>query len=301
MASSYTTHIPARKLKDSCDLCSASKLRCNKQKPTCARCASLNQPCSYSPARRAGRPHRVREKSQQQCLEMPVESMMGLTGDSDQSSEMSLDNATLLGMQSTGHDQNNQHQQQQQQQLAEPLSCQVPNEGSWEGDCTRIAISILEQLDIARRRSGLTHVGSTTTDACQRLLTILVCPCSEQPGVALLVACGCISLMDTVHHCHVAQNTTSPELSTSTTTTPGTEKDISGWPRPSSSHNNSQGGVEQLAKIAKLILQFTDRYSQEPKGSAGWAHTTWLVAPIAALLRFRLQSVTQQAAKRLVF
>ncbi|KAL7940120.1 hypothetical protein V8C42DRAFT_291398 [Trichoderma barbatum] len=297
MASSYANGTPARKLKDSCDLCSASKLRCNKQKPTCARCAALNQPCSYSPARRAGRPHRVREKSQQQCMEMSVESSMRPMGDSDQSSEISLDTTSLLGMQTGRHRGSNE--QHLQQQPDEPLSCQLPIHDTRE-DCTRVAISILEQLDMARRRSGLTHVSSATTDACQRLLTILVCPCSEQPRVALLVACGCIALMDTVHHCHVAQSSSSPELSTSTATTPGTEKDISSWTRPSSSQI-SQGGVEQLAKIAKLILQFTDRYAHEPRGGAGWAQTTWLVAPIAALLRFRLQSVTHQAARRLVF
>ncbi|KAL6812982.1 hypothetical protein GGI42DRAFT_313368 [Trichoderma sp. SZMC 28013] len=213
---------------------------------------------------------------------------------------MSLDTAALLVMHSERHNQNKE-QQHQQQQPAESLSRQVsvPIHDTRE-DCTRVAISILEQLDLARRRPGLTNVNSATTDACQRLLTILVCPCSEKPGVALLVACGCISLMDTVHHCHASQTTTMPDLSASTTSTPSTEKDISNWPRPSSSHN-SQGGVEQLAKIARLILQFTDRYAQEPKGGNGWAQTTWLVAPIAALLRFRLQSVTHQAAKRLVF
>ncbi|KAL7961205.1 hypothetical protein V8C34DRAFT_319974 [Trichoderma compactum] len=299
MASSYTNCTPGRKLKDSCDPCSASKLRCNKQKPTCARCVALNQQCSYSPARRAGRPHRVREKGQHQCSEIAAEPIITSLENSNQSIDMSLDTSTLLVMHSERHNPK-KNEQHQQQQPAGSLSRQVsvPIHDTRE-DCTRVAISILEQLDFARRRPGLTNVNLATTDACQRLLTILVCPCSEKPGVALLVACGCISLMDTVHHCHAFQTTTIPDLSASTTTT-STEKDISNWPRPSSSHN-SQGGVEQLAKIARLILQFTDRYSQEPKGGTGWAQTTWLVAPIAALLRFRLQSVTHQAARRLVF
>ncbi|PTB64862.1 hypothetical protein BBK36DRAFT_1177659 [Trichoderma citrinoviride] len=310
MASSYGTHTPARKLKDSCDLCSASKLRCNKQKPTCARCASLNQPCSYSPARRAGRPHRVREKSQQQSLEMSVDSTMESVGDCSSSREMSLDFSALFGLQSTRYDGSHQQQQQpqQQRQATEHLSCQAPSQDRGSGDCARIAMTILEQLDIARQRANHTSVSSATTDACQRLLTILVCPCSEQPGVALLVACGCISLMDTVHHCHVLQSAPSQEMPTRTTPTPSPEKDLSAWHRPSSSNNNNNNnnnnngqGVEQLAKIAKVILQFTDRYSQEPKGGAAWTQTTWLVAPIAALLRLRLQTVTHQAAKSLVF
>ncbi|KAH8694993.1 hypothetical protein BGW36DRAFT_428889 [Talaromyces proteolyticus] len=47
-----------QKLKDSCDMCSASKIRCDKQKPRCGRCIKLNYPCFYSPARRMGNSHR---------------------------------------------------------------------------------------------------------------------------------------------------------------------------------------------------------------------------------------------------
>jgi hypothetical protein len=45
------------KLKDTCDMCSASKVRCSKEKPVCGRCEQLGYPCFYSPARRMGRPH----------------------------------------------------------------------------------------------------------------------------------------------------------------------------------------------------------------------------------------------------
>ncbi|CAD6503071.1 BgTH12-02741 [Blumeria graminis f. sp. triticale] len=48
---------PTPKLKDSCDMCSASKVRCNKQKPVCDRCERLGCSCFYSPARRVGRPY----------------------------------------------------------------------------------------------------------------------------------------------------------------------------------------------------------------------------------------------------
>ncbi|KAK3297915.1 uncharacterized protein B0H64DRAFT_393389 [Chaetomium fimeti] len=47
---------PPRRLKDSCDMCSASKVRCDRQKPICGRCDKLAYPCFYSPARRVGRP-----------------------------------------------------------------------------------------------------------------------------------------------------------------------------------------------------------------------------------------------------
>lgn len=44
-------------------MCSASKVRCNKEKPICSRCYKLSYPCFYSPARRIGRPHPPRDKS----------------------------------------------------------------------------------------------------------------------------------------------------------------------------------------------------------------------------------------------
>lgn len=37
-------------------MCSASKVRCDRQKPICGRCDKLAYPCFYSPARRVGRP-----------------------------------------------------------------------------------------------------------------------------------------------------------------------------------------------------------------------------------------------------
>ena len=43
------------KLRDSCHGCAASKLRCSKEKPTCARCAKRGVVCEYFATRRAGR------------------------------------------------------------------------------------------------------------------------------------------------------------------------------------------------------------------------------------------------------
>ncbi|KAI6245260.1 hypothetical protein HI914_06548 [Erysiphe necator] len=60
MSSGYSHTNRQLKLKDTCDICSSSKVRCDKQKPTCGRCERLGQPCLYSPARRIGRPSSVR-------------------------------------------------------------------------------------------------------------------------------------------------------------------------------------------------------------------------------------------------
>ncbi|KAK4040409.1 aflatoxin regulatory protein-domain-containing protein [Parachaetomium inaequale] len=44
-----------RKLRDSCTDCASSKVRCSKEKPTCARCARRGMSCTYMVSRRTGR------------------------------------------------------------------------------------------------------------------------------------------------------------------------------------------------------------------------------------------------------
>ena len=56
MASIRTTP----KLRDSCHGCASSKVKCNKEKPTCARCAKRGQTCEYFATKRAGRKHESR-------------------------------------------------------------------------------------------------------------------------------------------------------------------------------------------------------------------------------------------------
>ena len=45
-------HGRPQRTKDTCDMCSASKVKCDKEKPVCSRCRRLEYPCFYSPARR---------------------------------------------------------------------------------------------------------------------------------------------------------------------------------------------------------------------------------------------------------
>lgn len=158
------------------------------------------------------------------------------------------------------------------------------------GDCATLAVSILEQLDTGggNGNPAMTYSNLLIADVCQRLLTILVCPCSEQPDVALLVACGCMSLMDVVRHINTANTA---------------EGNIFDWPVSPPLHSmmgNDQSRVDQLAKIAKVVLNFAEKYSLGVMDGSGWAHTTWVVAPIVALLRSRLQSATHEAIGRLL-
>lgn len=331
----YSAKKTAGKLKDSCDVCSAFKLRCDKQKPTCTRCAAnLNRPCTYSPARRVGRPHAVRRESGQnqnqkrskaqsrsrsdslqQCFGAPdspnppnpnesrVDDPTGIPGRTD--SAIGFDNGCFPNTHTLSLHADNQ-------------SADIPsspcgflntrlNSDATKTDCTRVALSIVEQLETSKRRSGMASTygagGLTATEACQQLLTILICPCSEQAEVALLVASACISLMDVVHG-SVGANSSQGSLSLTPVSHSLSEQDLLLWPRPqSSARSSSSGGQSQvgnLFKIAKVILEFTDRYCQNTKSEPHWEHTRWVIAPVAALLQCRLQSVTQGATKRLV-
>lgn len=189
-----------------------------------------------------------------------------------------------------------------------------------ETDCTKVALAIVEQLENMSkgRHSAAPTCGCsvlTATEACQRLLTILMCPCSERADVALLVVSGCISLMDMVHRSagadpdrgSVSLDVSSSSDGASIISHGSCEPDLLLWSRPQSSSSSSlardgQSQVGDLSKIAKVILQFTDRYCQDTtKGGACWEHTTWIVAPVAALLRCQLHSVTHGVARRMVF
>lgn len=380
LSSYFTTLVrPAnRKLKDSCDLCSSSKVRCDKTKPACSRCASLSHPCSYSPARRAGRPHRIRPGSEKSHgppsglaggvlsrREVPDPTSGSGTGrnssplaNSSLTLSQVLEEAAFLGVQTGNHSLDNASCPKTMTTTPQSTHGLLDTgAGGASFDCASAATSILEQLEVARRRSDFaTNLPALTiTEACQRLLAILVCPCSEKPLVALLLASGCISLVDTArdlsrnhssYHGARAQDTTitSPEVPNSATAPrPGSVDSTSdldafargfNWPMPPPSSSSSSslkssplhvslppvacnsGSVEELAKVAKVISQFTERYhcghEQGPNGAGagsmapgpagtGWAHTTWLLEPLIASLRLRLQSVTLEATERLVF
>ena len=43
------------KLRQTCDACSETKVKCDKRSPRCGRCARLSYECVYSPARRIGK------------------------------------------------------------------------------------------------------------------------------------------------------------------------------------------------------------------------------------------------------
>ena len=333
---------PAGRLKDCCDVCSAFKLRCDKQKPTCIRCANLNRPCTYSPARRAGRPHAVRPESGQNQNQKRSKAQSRSRGDSLQQDFSAPDSANppkngsrkvattgIAGRTDNviGFDNGCFPNTHSLSLHADNQSADIPSSphgflntrldsDATKTDCMRVALSIVEQLEARKRWNGMDGMASTygvgasaggltATEACQRLLTILVCPCSEQAEVALLVASACISLMEVVHG-SIGANSSQAPPSLPLVSQGLSEQDLLLWSRPQSARSSSSDGQSQvgdLFKIAKLVLQFTHRYCHDMKGEPSEPsedHTDWVIAPVAALLRCRLQSVTQGATRRLV-
>ena len=74
-----------KRSKDTCDMCSSSKVKCDKKRPVCGRCNRLDYPCFYSPARRI-RKHPLDDHSptpsagqqqQQQILGAPSTNVIG--------------------------------------------------------------------------------------------------------------------------------------------------------------------------------------------------------------------------------
>ena len=49
------SNVQRRKIRDSCNNCSGQKIRCGKQRPSCARCATKGLVCNYSFSQRTGR------------------------------------------------------------------------------------------------------------------------------------------------------------------------------------------------------------------------------------------------------
>ena len=67
------TTVPAQpKLRDSCHACAASKVKCNKEKPTCSRCAKRGLNCEYFVTKRTGRKRDSRTNEQKHAAHLSI-------------------------------------------------------------------------------------------------------------------------------------------------------------------------------------------------------------------------------------
>lgn len=140
-----------------------------------------------------------------------------------------------------------------------------------EEDCAILAMYTLEELNqtsLKRATSGasLDEMETESVDgpiksvsmAVQSISTILVCPCSQKTDVRILAATVCTAILDT--YGAIIRNCT---------------------------HRQSVRVLDELPRVASLVLQFNKRCTQNSKECSGN-----LLPALGASLKTRLQSLT---------
>ncbi|KAJ5964143.1 uncharacterized protein N7479_004019 [Penicillium vulpinum] len=307
------------KLKDSCDKCSASKVRCTKEKPFCARCDKLGYPCFYSPARRAGRPYRSKkqfpeagnsEESNQSSVRditttqfvdesARLYSRFNASTPVNVTSNSSISNSTLRANSTRPNNENEHHDHSaaRSHYVSDP-------------DCMLVALDLLSEIEGSAEQlrrvypvdaSLLNTTAQTITAAFHRLSTILMCPCSERAEVGMLVSAICMSIIDTL--AMTITNIAGDRTST------GLPSQPMPWDSSGVGSHGSLGSeattmqvLTELSKVARLILQLTERYDKGGWGlnggniGDGSELPTDFLPGIATFLRERLQQITTNAA-----
>ena len=360
---------PTQRLKDSCDMCSASKVRCTREKPVCDRCAKLGYPCFYSPARRVGRPHRRRAtlsssqpiistqsesyssvphdrmiRSQADCFQsraaLPHDFNVSGSAHNHKSSSTpnmqvgsvptgSCDylnfsgiNSGLNSASSTNEPQNTSPISESRVRSISNATAGAPN--GCESDCAGIAMGLQQQLEAAyetpallsmreggqMEEKGTDAAMETAGSALRQLSTMLIYPCSERLEVGLLVAAACNSILDVYNviiRSSAAQPLSLSDMSVLTMTMVDDALDCNTMTLPESSSgplcfDDFEEDIllvrvmGQLAKMARVIIQFTKRYKARCSDNAD---SSDLLYAVATYLKRRLQTIKDETIGRL--
>jgi hypothetical protein len=181
------------KLKDSCDVCSSSKVRCTKEKPTCARCDKYGHQCYYSPARRIGRPHRAYSTASHPVPNSSPVAQNRETPECSTSSNILTINAGPSETPSAPSDTNSSNG------TYDPAKLLDSEPHSDFSTCDSLILDILDDL-VSQQASPSTSSAHSIhpTASIKRLSRILVCPCSQRLDAALLAAAACSASLDLV-------------------------------------------------------------------------------------------------------
>ncbi|KAJ5933891.1 hypothetical protein N7454_006220 [Penicillium verhagenii] len=277
---------PLQKLKDSCDKCSVSKVRCTKEKPSCKRCGKLGYTCFYSPARRVGRPHRSKDSSSQgddsKESETPLAKTVKTAIFIDEGDKLlsrfnsSSTNYTVANQQQPQrHEEECHHENEQESSIAvQPHAV--------DQDCMLVILEIFSELEIpaSQLRCSLSvdadllnMTTQTIRSALRRLSNILICPCAERAENALLISAVCLNIVD-IHAITIVK--------------------FHGIPGNGAM---SMGVLAELSKVANLVLQFSDRYNDylSAQISNGNSMPLDFLPALGNLMRERLQQITHDA------
>ena len=353
-----------KRIKDTCDMCSASKVKCDKKKPICSRCARLDYPCFYSPARRI-RKHRLDENSpapsagQQQ---FPGPHSTNVEGDesvstsfsaSDEfafgkgsivphslpvhnifSSAFSMSEANIPSPTTTNRDVASTKRLRSKPTSSTSGCQQSPVEQERKMDCATTATELLQSLDrtslISFSTSTLPNaIGTATLEAVireasvaiRRTSIILVCPCSRKPDIGLLAAGVCSALLDayqTLLPPNAAEDSSDHHPASLTNARTGQGSAASRFIERTHNgpivNSNSGAGTQysglrakapvmrilgELPRIADLVTQFRNRYSQEDEEDEDSSSRDLLRALVASMTS-RLKSMIDDFTHLLV-
>ena len=308
-------------------MCSASKVKCDKKKPICSRCARLDYPCFYSPARRI-RKHRLDDHSptppagqQQQFLGPPSTNVNGdeslstsssasddfafgrdnnvphsLSAHSIFSPMFSMPDTNFPSLTTINKEITSNKRVRSTPKPSTPECQQSPISSDPKMDCATTAIDLLQNLDRTSLKSLSTSTSSNAiitelealikeaSVAIRRTSIILVCPCSRKPDIGLLAAGVCSALLDVYqtflsanaaenisdHHPVSARNRQRATASRFSERTPdGAIIDLSHKRASTPQYSGLQAKAPimrilgELARIADLVTQFRNRYSEE--------------------------------------
>lgn len=306
------------KLKDSCDKCAASKVRCTREKPFCSRCDNLGYTCFYSPARRAGRPYR----SKKQVSE---------GGNSEESNRLSarditttqfVDESAKLYSRFNGPATPanvtsnipllNSTPSNKKAAQADPSTAKSHKVS--DPDCLLVVLEIFPELEVSAEQlrrvlsvdaNLINATAQTITTAFRRLSTILICPCSQLAEVVMLVSATCMSIID-IHAMAISNFAKDqPPAGLLSQPTPRRSRGVGINMYPG--HNATAMQVfTELSELARLILQLTEHYNEggralnlEGLGSRSELPTD-IMPGMATFLRERLQQITNDATCWLV-
>lgn len=211
-------------------MCSASKVRCDRQKPLCGRCDKLGYPCFYSPARRVGRPQ-GRNKRQ------PRNRRDSLNGGAERESASPPERpvrpvspGSPINHRDSGHlvpFLSPPESEMPPGLIIPPVLLEQPGPGpesasattsssasrqdGCESDCMGLAMATQRQLEPACRKLSSTPAAGPWTKASvqnaeaaiqaaatamRRMSMTLICPCSERLEIGIIVSAVCMSILD---------------------------------------------------------------------------------------------------------
>ncbi|KAJ5751836.1 hypothetical protein N7520_008753 [Penicillium odoratum] len=265
---------PTQRLKDSCDKCSTSKVRCTKEKPSCARCDKLGYTCFYSPARRVGRPHRSKESSSkgnnsEESENLPARIIQPTTF-TDEGDKL----LSELDLSSTRLDQHDVFPVQQENIISNQQHIS-------DQDCMLVMMELFSELEVPATQlrysssvdSNLLEMTTQTiTATLRRLSAILICPCSERAETAMLISAVCMTILD-IHAMMIVKfhETLEPEAA-------------------------AMRVLGELSNVAQSVFQFSERYNGDFGDGvgvpAGNDVPVDFLPSLGNLMRERLQQIT---------